>query len=349
MSSNNSGTALPMDTLAEYLASQLGGAVKDLAALEFPGGASNPTYKLTFNGETYVLRSKPRGILVSSAHAIDREYRVINALGTTDFPVPKTLLYCSDIDVIGAEFYIMQYIAGAVTEDFTIPNASKDDRAAIYDSMNETMAKLHSIDPDSIGLSDYGKPGNYFARQINTWVRQYQKQKQIIPRFEGLAEWLTTNIIDDEQRSIVHGDYRLANLIVAPDQPKVSAVLDWELSTIGHPLADFAYSLSQWYLPNVNKHFGKVTLADANLDELGIPSMEAYTQAYSERMGIEIPAKDLYYSIAFNLFRLAGIIIGTMARTEAGTAKNEFAQSSAHNLDPTIEQAWHYVNKAEHC
>ena len=170
-----------------------------------------------------------------------------------------------------------------------------------------------------------------------------------MPRFENLAGWLTTNIIRDERRSIVHGDYQLANILIAPDTPDVAAVLDWELSTIGHPLADFAYNLFQWYLPNFNKAFGKVTLADADLDALGIPSMEIYAKRYSDRMGVEISSKDLYYSIAFNLYRLAGIIIGVIGRTKAGTAKNEFARSTAHNLEPTIDLAWHYVNRAEAC
>ena len=341
--------ALRLDHLEEYLGSQLGGAVNQLSATEFSGGASNPTYLLEYNRGKCVLRSKPRGKLVSNAHAIDREYRVINALGKTDFPVPKTLHYCDDVDVIGAEFYVMEYIEGSVTEDFTIPGASQAERAAIYDSMNETMAELHSIDPDAIGLSDFGKPGNYFERQINTWMRQYQQQSQSMPRFEQLAGWLTTNIIRDEQRAIVHGDFTLANIVVAPNTPKVAAVLDWELSTVGHPLADFAYSLYQWYLPNFNQAFGKVTLAGADLGALGVPSMETYAKSYSDRVGAEISPKDLYYSIAFNLYRLAGIIIGVIGRTKAGTAKNEFARSTAHNLEPTIDLAWHYVEQAEAC
>ena len=348
MSSKNCA-ALRLDHLEEYLGSQFGNSVTGLSATEFSGGASNPTYLLASNQGKCVLRSKPRGKLVSKAHAIDREYRVINALGKTDFPVPKILLYCDDVDVIGAEFYVMEYVEGRVTEDFTIPGASQAERAAIYDSMNATMVQLHSIDPDTIGLSDYGKPGNYFERQINIWMRQYQQQDQSMPRFENLAGWLTTNSIRDEQRSIVHGDFSLANILVAPDAPKVAAVLDWELSTIGHPLADFAYNLYQWYLPNFNKAFGKVTLADADLDALGIPSMEVYVKSYSDRTGAEISSKDLYYSIAFNLYRLAGIVIGVIGRTRAGTAKNEFARSTAHNLEPTIDLAWHYVNKAEAC
>lgn len=349
MSSKNSAATLRFDQLEEYLAAELGISITGLSATEFAGGASNPTYRLVSNQGSWVLRSKPPGKLVSKAHAIDREYRVINALGKTDFPVPKTLCYCDDVDVIGAEFYVMDYVEGRVYEDFTIPDASPAERAAIYDSMNETMAQLHRVDPNAIGLSDYGKPGNYFERQINIWMRQYQHQDESIPRFEGLANWLTENIIRDERRSIVHGDYRLANILVAPDAPKVAAVLDWELSTTGHPLADFTYTLSQWYLPNINKDFGKVTLADADLDALGIPSMESFTKSYADRLGIEIAPKDLYYGIAFNLYRLAGIVIGIIGRTKAGTAKNEFARSSAHNLDPTIELAWEYVTKAEVC
>lgn len=347
MSTKSTSAALRLDHLTEYLGSQLGSSVTGLSATEFSGGASNPTYLLESSQGKCVLRSKPRGTLVSKAHAIDREYRVINALGKTDFPVPATMFYCDDPDVIGAEFYVMEYVEGRVTEDFTIPDSTPAERAAIYDCMNSTLAQLHSIDPDTIGLSDYGKPGNYFERQINIWKRQYQQQGEPNPRFEELASWLTTNIIRDEQRSIVHGDYRLANILIAPGSTEVAAVLDWELSTIGHPLADFTYNLSQWYLPNVNKDFGKVTLVDADLDALGIPSMETYARTYANRVGTEISLKELNYGIAFNLFRLSGIVIGIIGRTKAGTAKNEFARSSAHNLEPTIELALEYVNKAE--
>ena len=349
MKAKEPNAALPLVHLEEYLVSQLGSSFNGVNAKEFCGGGSNPTYLLESGKGQHVLRSKPRGKLVSKAHAIDREYRVINALGKTDFPVPKTFLYCEDVEVIGAEFYVMEYFEGHVFEDFTIPDASNAERAAIYDSMNETIAQLHRIDPDEIGLSDYGKPGNYFERQINTWMRQYQQQPESMPRFEELAAWLTANVIRDEQRSIVHGDFRLANIIVAPNAPKVAAVLDWELSTTGHPLADFTYNLSQWYLPNFNRAFGKVTLADADLDVLGIPSMEIYAKNYADRVGAEISPRDLYYGITFNLYRLAGIIIGVIGRTKSGTAKNEFARSTAHNLEPTIDLAWHYVEKADAC
>lgn len=349
MSSNNAKPALRFDQLEEYLAAQLGNSVKDLSVTEFAGGASNPTYLLDCNQGKWVLRSKPPGKLVSNAHATDREYRIINALGKTDFPVPKTLCYCDDASVTGAEFYVMEFVQGRVNEDYTIPDSNPTERAAIYDSMNATMAHLHRIDPDAIGLSDYGKPGNYFERQISIWMRQYQQQDEENTRFEELGSWLTTNLIKDEQRSIVHGDFQLANMIIAPDSPKVATVLDWELSTIGHPLADFTYNLSQWYLPNVNTAFGKVTLADSDLDALGIPSMESYVRSYADRIGTDISSKDLYYGIAFNLYRLAGIVIGIMGRAKAGTAKNEFARSSAHNLKPFIDLAWHYANKADSC
>ena len=340
-------TPLPLGRLEDYLRTQWGTTITDLSATEFSGGGSNPTYLLNTSEGQYVLRSKPIGKLVPGAHAIDREYRVINALGQTDFPVPETYFYCDDTDVTGAEFYVMQYVEGAIFEDFTLPDTGNDERAAIYDSMNENIALLHSIDPDAIGLSDYGRDGNYFERQINLWMRQYQNHDEKIERFESLADWLTGNLIIDNQRTIVHGDYRLANMIIAPDAPKIAAVLDWELSTLGHPLADFSYNLSQWYLPNFNAAFGKVTLCDADLEALGIPDMEPYAAAYFARRGIEVSSKELYYAIAFNLYRLAGIIIGVIGRTKSGTAKNEFARSTAHNLDPTLDLALHYVEKAE--
>lgn len=347
MSSGDSKTALPLDRLQDYLSAQLGSSVSNLTATEFSGGASNPTYRLESSLGKFVLRGKPVGKLVSNAHAIDREYRVINALGSTDFPVPKTVLYCDDVSVTGAEFYIMECVEGRVEEDFTLPGASKAERAAIYDSLNETIAQLHRIDPDAIGLSDYGKPGNYFERQIKLWMRQYEQQSQTTPEFEDLASWLTENLITDEQRTIVHGDFTLANVMLAPDQPKVAAVLDWELSTLGHPLADLTYHLSQWYLPNYNKDLGRVTLADSNLDDLGVPAMEIYAKRYFDRVAYEISPKDLYYGIAFNMYRLSGIIIGIIERTRSGTAKNEFARSVGHTLQPTLDTAWRFVKKAE--
>lgn len=347
MTSDKSTNALPIGPLVDYIRAQLGQSITSLSVTEFAGGASNPTFLLDTTKDKYVLRSKPQGKLVSKAHAIDREYRVINALGQTDFPVPETYLYCDNLDVMGAEFYLMQFIEGRVFEDFTLPDVARTDRAAIYDSMNEVIAQLHRIDPDSIGLSDYGKPGNYFDRQIQIWLRQYQHQDEVMPRFEDLASWLTTHLINDDQRAIVHGDYRLANIIIAPDAPRVAAVLDWELSTTGHPLADFTYNLSQWYLPNFNRALGWVTLEGADLAALNIPSMEAYAELYFKRTGIETSPRDLYYGIAFNLYRLAGIIIGVIGRAKTGTAKNDYARSTAHNLEPTIELAWRYVEKAE--
>ncbi|MEL6894304.1 MAG: phosphotransferase family protein, partial [Actinomycetota bacterium] len=289
--------ALPLEDLEDYLASQLGGQVDRLSATEFAGGASNPTYLLESDHWRAVLRSKPLGELISGAHAIDREFRVINALGETGFPVPEAILYCDDVEVIGAEFYLMEYVEGRVLEDFTIPGARPEERAAVYDSMNETMAQLHGIDPDAVGLSDFGRPGNYFERQIDLWMRQYHRQTRSVPRFEDLAGWLTANMIGDEASAVVHGDFRLANIVIAPEADEVATVLDWELSTIGHPLADFAYNLSQWYLPNLDIAFGKVTLADADLDELGIPSMKTYVDAYAARVGASISPGDLSYCI----------------------------------------------------
>lgn len=347
MISDRAPAPLPVGPLSDFLRGHFGNALNQLSVVEFAGGASNPTFLLNTDQGDFVLRSKPRGKLVSKAHAIDREYRVINALGQTNFPVPKTYLYCDDLDVIGAEFYLMQYIEGRVFENFTLPDFSRADRAAIYDSMNEVIAQLHRIDHDAIGLSDFGKPGNYFERQIQLWLRQYQNQDEVMPRFEDLAGWLTKHVINDDQRSIVHGDFRLANIIIAPDAPRVAAVLDWELSTTGHPLADFTYNLSQWYLPNFNRALGWVTLDGADLEALNIPSIEAYAERYFERTGSETSGADLYYGIAFNLYRLAGIIIGVIGRAKAGTAKNDFASLVTHNLKPTIELAWHYIRKAE--
>lgn len=338
---------LPLERLEEQLRAEMGSSVKNLTATELAGGASNPTYLLESEAGRCVLRSKPLGHLVSTAHAIDREFRVITALAQSDIPVPATMFYCADVDVIGAEFYVMEYVEGHILEDFTIPGGTPSERAAIYESMNDVIARLHAIDPDDIGLSDFGKPGSYYERQIDLWMYQYQQQDHVAARFEDLATWLRANLIGNEQRRLVHGDFRLANLVIAPGTAEVAAVLDWELSTLGHPLADFAYTLSQWYLPNVNEAFGKVTLVDADLDSLGIPSMESFAAAYTERSGADISQHDLQYAIVFNLYRLAGIVIGVMGRTRAGTAKNDFARSAAHNLEPLLRLAWEYVELAE--
>ena len=345
--SSKTATELDLDQLSAYLRTQFGNSIGISSATAFSSGASNLTYLLESTDGNYVLRSKPRGKTVSSAHAIDREFRVLKALGETDFPAPRVFCYCDDGDVIGVEFYLMEHVAGSVVRDYTLADFDKAARPLIYDSMNDVLAKLHALNPDAIGLSDYGKSGNYFQRQIDLWVRQYQGQDKTIEEFEGLAKWLTDNVMEEEARSIVHGDYTLHNIVLAPNEPKVVAVLDWELSTLGHPLADLAYNLSQWYAPDLNRDAGVVSLIDADVEALGIPTMEAYAEIYARRRGVEILLKDLYFSIAFSRYRLAGILIGLIGRMQSGTAANESLAVGAKLLMPTIGQARAFAEKAD--
>ena len=307
-----------------------------LTVLQFKGGQSNPTYRLDTPGRCYVMRRKPFGKLLPSAHAVDREFHVIAALGRQDFPVARAYALCTDDTVIGAAFYIMSMEEGRVFWDPTLPSQPPEARRKIFTSKIETLAKLHTFDPQAIGLGDFGKPGNYFARQVDRWTEQYRaSETQHIPEVEKLIEWLPRTLPKQERVSIVHGDYRLDNMIIHASEPRVQAVLDWELSTLGDPMADFTYLLMQWTMPG---------LVDADLAALNIPSMGEAAQIYCKVTGTGVPDLNWYFS--YNLFRLAGITQGIAGRIRDGTAANARAMESAKRTVPLSKDAWKYAQKA---
>jgi aminoglycoside phosphotransferase (APT) family kinase protein len=317
-----------------------------LEVRQFKGGQSNPTYKLLTPSKNYVLRRKPPGMLLKSAHAVDREYRVITALFAAGFPVAETFGLCTDEAVIGTWFYVMDCVDGRVIWDGTFPDVPRAERAAYFDAMNATMAALHGFDPAALGLADFGKPGNYFARQIGRWSRQYLDDEAAgrVPDMDRLVEWLPANIPPGDEVAVVHGDYRCDNMIFHATEPKVLAVLDWELSTLGHPLADFSYHLMMYRMPPT----GTVGLADVNLAEMNIPSEQAYVEAYCRRVGrdpAEVAANMDFY-VAYNMFRLAAIVHGIRGRVVRGTASNAHARATAATVEPLAALAWEQAMKA---
>jgi len=330
--------------LLNYLTSHVEGFRGPLTVRQFKGGQSNPTYKLTADSGQYVLRRKPPGKLLKSAHAVDREFRVISALYAAGFPVPRPLVLCEEDVIIGTTFFVMEFVEGRIFWDLDLPGLEGAERAAIYDNVNETIARLHNTDYAAIGLQDYGKPGNYFSRQISRWSGQYRASETgEVRAMDALIDWLPANIPQDESASIVHGDFRLDNMIVHPTEPRVIAVLDWELSTIGHPLADFTYHLMTWQMPRIG--IGSVGLAGKNLKELGIPDEESYLRRYCERTGRDdgIPHRNFYS--AFNFFRLAAILQGIAGRVRDGTAASAHAAEAVESVEPLAEMGWHYASK----
>jgi len=312
--------------LAEWLRGAVDGFAGPLSVEQFAGGQSNPTYKLVTPSRSYVLRRKPPGVLVKGAHAVDREYRVLAALGQAGFPVARVYGLCTDDAVIGSWFYVMEMVEGRNFWDATLPSVPREERALYYDAMNETLARLHSFDPAAIGLGDYGKPGNYFARQIGRWSRQYQEDTLAghDPNMDALVEWLPTRIPPGDETAIVHGDYRCDNMIFHPTEPRIAAVLDWELSTLGHPLADFAnHALVYRMPPSIVAGLG-----GADPAALGLPTEADYVAAYCRRTGrAGIPDMEFYF--AFNLFRLAAIFHGIKGRMLRGTAASANVQERA--------------------
>jgi aminoglycoside phosphotransferase (APT) family kinase protein len=318
----------------------------------FKGGQSNPTYKLITPQRAYVMRAKPGPVakLLPSAHAIEREYRVMGALHSTGVPVARMYALCEDESVIGRAFYVMECVDGRVMWDQSLPDLSNAERGAIYDEMNRVMAALHTVRPNDIGLSDYGKPGNYFERQIGRWSKQYVASiTQPIQEMDKLMEWLPQNIPamarDESLVSIVHGDYRLDNLMFHPSEPRVLAILDWELSTLGHPLADFSYHCMAWHIPpGAFRGIGGL-----DVQALGIPTEAEYIRRYCERTGFVTPEQlkaDWNFYLAYNLFRLAAILQGIAKRVEAGTASSAQAVSSAAGARPLAEMAWRFAQQA---
>ncbi len=313
---------------------------------QFKGGQSNPTYKLITPTRSYVLRRKPPGLLLKSAHAVDREYRVITALFTLGFPVPETFGLCTDEGVIGTWFYIMDCVEGRVIWDGTFPEVPTAERRACFEAMNATMAQLHSISPEAAGLADFGKPGNYFLRQIGRWSKQYLDDEPAgrVPDMDRLVEWLPENIPPGDEVAIVHGDYRCDNMIFAHDEPRVLAVLDWELSTLGHPLADFSYHLMMYRMPPT----GTVGLTHVNLADMNIPDEQAYIDMYCKRVGRD-PAgvtANMDFYIAYNMFRMAAIVHGIRGRVVRGTAASAHARAMSETVEPLAKLAWEQALKA---
>ncbi len=324
--------------LERYMRVHVAGFDGALTVKQFRGGQSNPTYYLMAGGREYVLRRKPPGKLLPSAHAVEREYRVITALGTTGFPVPRTYALCEDASVIGTAFYIMDCVHGRVITDPAIPGLTPSARSAMYDSLSHVLARLHTVDWRALGLADFGRPGNYFARQIHRWTEQYRaSETEKIDAMERLIAWMPEHVPSGDETTLVHGDFRLGNVVIHPSEPRVAAVLDWELSTLGHPLADLAYTCLPYRFTREWEG-----LADKNLTELGIPTEEAYVAAYCRRTArAEIP--DWSFCLAFAMFRLAAIAQGIMGRVIAGTANDPNARERGARARPLAESAWALV------
>ena len=340
------GLELDVERLTDFLNDTVSGFAGPVTIAQFKGGQSNPTYRLSSPSGSYVLRRKPPGDLLPSAHAVDREYRVISALHGIGFPVPRPYVLCTDEDVAGTMFYVMEFVAGRIFWSAALPELDKAERFAVYDAMNETLARLHSIDYRSIGLDSFGKPGNYFARQISRWSKQYRASvAEPIAEMEQLMEWLPANIPADDTTSLVHGDYRLDNLVFDEQRPEIRAVLDWELSTLGHPLGDFTYHLMQWRLPPSADGIGLSTLVGEDLAALGIPAEADYVQRYCERTGRPGIADREFYA-AYNFFRLAAILQGIAGRVRAGTAASDHARAMAANVEPMAALAWEFARQA---
>jgi aminoglycoside phosphotransferase (APT) family kinase protein len=344
--------AFDLDALQRYLEPRLPGFAGPLQVSQFKGGQSNPTYQLVTPGATYVMRSKPgpKDKLLPSAHAIEREYRVMNALASTPVPVPRMLLLCEDESVIGRAFYLMDFVRGRVLWEQSLPGFEPAARAAVYDEMNRVIAALHSVDVAAAGLADYGKPGNYFERQIARWTRQYQASvTEPIEAMDRLIEWLPGHIPasarDEGEVAVVHGDFRLDNLVFHPDEPRILAVLDWELSTLGHPLADFSYHCMSWHIePGTFRGIGGL-----DRDALGSPGQRAYIERYCARTGrpdVDAVMADWNFYLAYNLFRMAGILQGIARRVVDGTAASDQARQSGAGARPLAMMGWDFARGA---
>ena len=324
--------------LQEYMREHVAGFDGDITVEEFKGGQSNPTYKVITPNKSYVLRRKPPGKLLKSAHAVDREYKVITALNKTDVPVPVSYALCEDDEVIGTSFYIMEFKDGRVLWDPAMENSPKEEATGVYESMNETMAKLHLVNPSEIGLEDFGKPGNYVGRQVSRWSKQYiDSETENIESMNNLIDWLPKNLPSEKQTGIVHGDYSLTNVMIDKNNPNVIAILDWELSTLGDPCADFNYHCLQYTM--------NPKLADKEYcKNQGIPIIDDYVKMYSEKINIDLSDEWDLYS-AYNLFKLAGILQGILGRVRDGTAAHENAAERASGVRNLSDKAWELVEK----
>jgi len=335
--------AFDVGRLEAWMAAEVAGFQGPVTVEQFKGGQSNPTFLIATPGKSYVMRRKPPGILLPSAHAVDREYRVITALAATDVPVAKSYALCQDESVIGAVFYIMDYVPGRILWDPALPGMSPPERFAIFDEMNRVIAALHNVDVQAVGLSDYGKPGNYLERQVARWSKQYKaSETETIAAMDKLIAWLPEHIPAGDETRIVHGDFRLDNMVFHPREPRILAVLDWELSTLGHPLIDLAYHCMTWRL-SPGQFRG---LVGTDFAALGIPSESDYVAAYCRRTGRgQIAERDWEYYMAFNMFRLAGIMQGIMARAVQGNASSQEAIETGSRTRPLAEEAWRQVER----
>ncbi len=338
--------------LTGYLEAHLPGFAGPLSVEMFNGGQSNPTYKLITPAKSYVMRAKPgpAAKLLPSAHAVDREFKVMKGLAGTDVPVAQMYCLCEDEAIIGRAFYVMEFVAGRVLWDQSLPGMTNTQRGDTYNEMNRVISALHKVKFAERGLADYGKPGNYFERQIGRWSKQYVASiTKPIPEMDQLMAWLPANMPasarDESMVSIVHGDYRLDNLMFHPTEPRVLAVLDWELSTLGHPLADFSYHCMAWHIPPGSFR----GIAGLDLPALGIPSEAEYIRLYCERTGLTTPEAlkpDWDFYLAYNLFRIAAILQGIAKRVEAGTASSPQAVASAAGAPLLAKMAWDFARKS---
>jgi aminoglycoside phosphotransferase (APT) family kinase protein len=335
----------PIDTvaLATYLRGHVAPFSGTIEVEQFHGGQSNPTYRIGAGDRRYVLRRKPPGPLLPSAHAVDREFRVMSALARTDVPVPRMYALCEDPSVIGTAFYVMAYVEGRVLWDPTLPGMTRTQRAAHYAEVNRVIAALHRVDIGAVGLSDYGKPGNYIERQIARWSRQYRAAGgERILAMDRLIEWLPRHVPSSDETAIVHGDYRIDNVIFHPSEPRVLAVLDWELSTLGHPLSDFAYQVMAWRL--TPQQFRG--LKGIDVEALGIPTEEEYIALYCQRTGrAAIPDWEIY--LIFNMFRVAAILHGVLARALQGNASSSNAVEQGSRARLVAATAWEMAQRID--
>ena len=332
------------ERLAAHLEQHLPEFRGPLIVQQFQGGQSNPTYLLTTPTACYVMRSKPGPVakLLPSAHAIEREFHVMRALASQGIPVPWTLLLVEDESVIGRAFYLMERVEGRIFWEQSLPGVSVAERTAIYDEMNRIIARLHTVDIERAGLSDYGKTGNYFARQIGRWSKQYRaSETQKVAAMDRLIEWLPEHIPAGDETTVVHGDYRMDNLVFHPTEPRIVAILDWELSTLGHPLADFSYHCMSWHIAPG----GFRGIAGLDHAALGIPSEAEYIDRYTERTA-RGPIEHWNFFLAYNLFRIAAILQGVYKRATEGIASSDNALKSGENAKALAELGWHYAQRA---
>lgn len=328
--------------LTAWLERHVAGFRGPIALIKFEGGQSNPTYRLDAANGTYVLRRKPFGTLLPSAHAVEREYRVLTALHALSFPVPRVLALCEDPGVIGAAFYLMALVEGTTFADGALPQLTKDARTLVYHAMIDTLAALHRIDPQAAGLATFGHPGNFFARQVARWIKQYRAaETDRIEAAERLIEWLPATLPPQRGIAIVHGDYRIDNLILSPSGDEIRAVLDWELSTLGDPLSDFSYFLMSWVTPAD----GRAALLGLDLEQIGIPTLEQMVARYCEKTARE-PIQSLDWYFAFNLFRLLGIAQGIKKRQIEGNASSPRAAEATTRIPLIAAQAWRFAERA---